>query len=297
VQKLDLVLTHQEPLPADLKDRLRRVDELAKSLPTELVSSGTWSALKIPCSIISHIGGLILSLPEEDRHNQFQPALAQLKWYAEDARLLCTQIVSKHFGFERHAAYEPAVDRGRGLLQEDTNSDPLKSAPSTSSAQVSAIESGGLFPCIFGMAGTKVKEFRKCNVVSGTEFDWKRHDNQHHRQQALWICPELTCRLSFFRQSTYLEDHLRKDHRRIGDLADEVGQWHIKENHQESFFCPHCDKVLRHGLTDSEAIEERFRHMLTQHIRPQDLPDDIVWVEKEGSKTHQGMEIETVPHI
>ena len=308
VQELHSISSDCNILPENLKNLLPKACALVQShlaqerLPNDVVDEGTQLDLELHCRLVvqccAFIGGHLR--PGHD-HYRLRTALSQLKWHAEGARHTCAPFIGKDFGLEPRTACESRDDRGSLPPQENTSEEPfpipntvsMDSAPSSRSVPSLAIGGVGFFPCTFGSAGTKVKLFNECKVASDTECDWKRHDQLQHEQPDQWICPEAACRMSFFHESTHLEHHLRKDHGKTGDLTEEVSQWHVRRNHQRSFFCPSCDKVIHHSLTDVAAIRERFRHLVV-HIRPERSDADMVWIERESKRTHSGMEMEIV---
>jgi len=271
VQELDLILTRcDEHIPENLEDPLWGVCDFPRGYFTtertlsNIVGSGT--QLELELELVTVCCNFVRNHLQGDPR-QLRPPLSELKQQAEAARRSCA-----HFG------------RVSTI-----------SAPSSGSAQTSAIEGVGPFPCSFGLTGTKVMLFNACKAVLNTEHDWRRHELIQHQQQPQWICPEAVCRKSFFHKSAHLEKHLRDDHDRTGDLTEEVRLWYVRRNHQQSFYCPYCDKVIHHSLTSEEAIEERSRHLLA-HIRHEGSDPDMVWVGREYARTDPGMEMEIVPN-
>jgi len=177
----------------------------------------------------------------------------------------------------RCASYNSGDNCGSPTLQMDHFEE--QSRVSTSSdlpsiaAQTPVVRK---FHCVFGFTGTKVRSINECKHIFENENDWKRHDQCEHEQQPQWVCPEASCGASFFHSSTYLEAHLRKVHGKTGHLTKLVGHWHVRRNHQRSFFCPYCHEVFHHNLMGLEARDERFRHLLT-HEPYEELDSD--WVE------------------
>ncbi len=117
------------------------------------------------------------------------------------------------------------------------------------------------YPCYYGNASSSVEEFRTCYVVSANKADWIMHD-QTHEQHEQWICP--ICGRTFNSREN-MKNHLSAIHKN-DDCEDLIDQWHVRKNHQLSFFCPGCDSVLYHGFQGLDAINCRFAHLL-QHLK------------------------------
>jgi hypothetical protein len=255
--------------PENLEVLLQKVCDLARGhFATErplgdVVDCGT--QLELELNLVICCCNFVRNHLQRDPY-VLRPLFSELKRQAEAARR----------SFALDTACDSRYDRDRLPLQGNTVEEPFQipkdvsviSAPSSRSALTSAIEGAGLFPRTFGLASTKVRLFNECKVTSDTEADWKRHDEIQHGQQALWICSKADCRAHFFHDSINLENHLREHHGKTGDLTEEIRQWHVRRNHQQSFFCPHCDKVIHHGREGLEATDERFViYFRTSHLR------------------------------
>jgi hypothetical protein len=118
------------------------------------------------------------------------------------------------------------------------------------------------FPCVY----------KECTKTFPRENQWRQHDEMFHYRPAHWMC--FLCneiRYCGNNSVPHLQDsivqHFREYHKvtRIDALHNEIDRNFIKANHQESFHCPLCDEIYRHGITGVEAADFRLDHLADHH--------------------------------
>jgi hypothetical protein len=119
--------------------------------------------------------------------------------------------------------------------------------------------------------------FSACYKKFGSTHDWRLHEHNSHFQQECWKC-NLCSRLDY--QKVGFTTHLHNDHTLSTKKIQQLQQkQRIGRNHQISFWCGFCEKIVALQNKGLHAEDERIDHIEKHYLDGEVIQD---WTEMDS---------------
>ena len=115
-----------------------------------------------------------------------------------------------------------------------------------------------------------------CYKNFGSKNDWKRHEQVHPEQKECFRCDghhidiktRRPCQRVFYNGKPAYCQHLGQSGISANQHETVAEECRIRGNNQMRFWCGFCRKIVHHGLTGTDALNERLRH-IDNHFQTQ----------------------------